>query len=255
MNAPLFAAPREEHPGITSLTAWAPLPGLGVLPCRAFHVDDVEPMLVDTGLPPFADDFMGALHEIGDPARLRWLFMTHLDPDHMGAFDRVLEAAPQAQIITGAIGAAKLALLGKPVERVRVVSPGETLSLGRRTFHVVRPPWFDAPETIALALPQEGVFLCADTFATLLDGPREAAEAITADEAFDGMARWVEVDAPQLGDLDSARFAARLEQARALGSSLVLSSHLPPCREALGLMIETAIGVQRAARAPVAAAA
>lgn len=255
MTAPFFAPPHEDHPGIAGFTGWVPLPEIGFLPVRAFHIDDAEPMLIDTGLPPFADDFMRALGEVGDPAALRWIFMTHLDPDHMGAFDRVLEAAPNATVITGGIGAAKLGLLGKPTDRLRLVAPGDTLSLGRRTFHVVRPPWFDAPETLGLVEPAEGVFFCADAFATLLDAPCDAAEAIEAEALLAGMARWVEIDAPHLADADPARFAFRVEQVRALAPRLLLSSHLAPSRDATGRLIETAIAVQRAARTPLAAAA
>jgi glyoxylase-like metal-dependent hydrolase (beta-lactamase superfamily II) len=255
MDAPLLSAPREEHPGYVALTEWAPLPGLGVLPTRSFFVDGAEPMLIDTGIAPLAADFMAALNGITDPAKLRWVFMSHMDPDHTGALDAVLAAAPEAVVLTGMIGAAKHALLGRNPERVRVLTPGESITLGRRTFNVIRPPWFDAPETLSLVEANEGVYFCADAFATLLDGPATAAEDISAKQMLDGMTRWAEVDAPHLGDLDAGRFARRVEQVRALGPKALLSSHLPLCREARSQAIETAIAVQKAAARPLAAAA
>lgn len=249
MDTPLLSPPREAHPGITAITAWAPIPDIGLLPATAFHVDGDEPMLIDTGIPPFADGFMQTLRAISDPSRLRWIFMTHFDPDHTGALTQVLEAAPAATILTTVLGRAKLGISGGPAERVQLVAPGETLQIGRRSMTVFRPPIYDAPETLGLFDIGERVLFCADTFGALQDAPAEFAEEISPEALHRGMTGWLNVDVPHLGEFEQSRFVRRMEEIAALSPKLTLSAHLPPCRESLRRVIDTAIQVQHEAMA------
>lgn len=80
------------------------VPGLGHLPVNSFLLRADEPVLVDTGLPGSREEFLDHLWAACDPADLRWIWLTHPDRDHTGSLQQILDAAPQARVVTTFIG-------------------------------------------------------------------------------------------------------------------------------------------------------
>ena len=63
---------------------------------------------------------------------LRWVWLTHDDADHTGSIQRVLEAAPQARLVTHAFSAMRMATWWPvPLDRVHAIRAGDRLA-GRR---------------------------------------------------------------------------------------------------------------------------
>jgi flavorubredoxin len=72
--------------------------------------------------------FLESLGSLIDPQDLRWIFLTHDDGDHTGALMEVIEAAPQARIITQFVGLARLeTAYHVPVDRMRITESGRQL--------------------------------------------------------------------------------------------------------------------------------
>ena len=158
------------------LTAYAPLPGLGLLPVNAFVIRAKEPVLIDTGLAAQRESFMQALSGVIDPADLRWIWVTHMDADHIGNLQAVLDAAPEARLVTTYLGMGKAGLLGLPLERCHLLNPGQSLQVGDRELLAVKPPVFDAPETTGLLDRRSGTLFSSDSFGALLQEAAEDAE-------------------------------------------------------------------------------
>jgi flavorubredoxin len=78
-------APRQVTSDVYVLPSEVPTPGIGVLPVNAYVIKAREPVLVDTGLHQDAGPFMSALESVIDPGDLRWIYLTHPDPDHVGS--------------------------------------------------------------------------------------------------------------------------------------------------------------------------
>lgn len=228
MNAPEMLETQSPAPDTEALVSYLPVPGYGVLAVNAFVLRAAEPMLVDTGLAALKDDFLGALSGAIDPAELRWIWITHTDPDHVGNLREVLAAAPRARLVTTYLGMAKMTLLGLPVDRAYLLNPGQRLDLGDRRVKALRPPTFDAPETTGLLDEKTGVLFSADAFGALLSTPAETASAVDPDELREGARFWATVDAPWLGVADEASYRASIARVRALEPTHVLSAHLPP---------------------------
>lgn len=216
-------------PDIEILTTPFPIPGFGVIPINAFVLKGSEPVLVDTGPVVHADDFMATLQSVIDPAELRWIWLTHTDFDHIGCLRRLLRENPDLKIITTFLGVGIMTLSDPlPMDRVHLVNPGQTITVGDRTLTAFKPPVFDNPSTTGFFDDRSGTLFSADCFGAILDEvPQDAAEIPT--EALErGQVFWATVDSPWLHKADRGLLAAELETVRSMGPKMILSSHLPP---------------------------
>lgn len=237
----------RPSPDVTAFADAAPIPGLGVLPVNAFVLHAAQPMLIDTGLPASRGEFLEAIGSVIDPADLRWIYLTHPDRDHTGSLMEILAAAPQARLVTTFMG---LGILGMeyPItpDRVFLLNPGQSLDLGDRTVTAFRPPLYDSPATTGFSDSLTGTYFSSDCFgAPLLDAESVAAADIAdlgVDDVLAGQRLWATVDSPWVAGVDRAAFAACLEPLRALNPPLVLSTHLPPARDAMPRLLEMLSG-------------
>jgi glyoxylase-like metal-dependent hydrolase (beta-lactamase superfamily II) len=225
----LQIVPRRVAPDTECLTAHVPAPGLGILPVNAFVIRAAEPVLVDTGVVAQGEAFLEGLGRALDLEDVRWIWLTHTDPDHSGCLDALLAAAPRARLVTTYLGMGKLGLRA-PVspERVHLLNPGQRLAVGDRELLAVRPPTFDAPETTGLFDGRTRALFTADAFGALLSEPAESATEVAATDLEEGLVTWTGVDAPWLHWVTDRAFQEGVERALALDPAHVLSAHLPP---------------------------
>ncbi|XKE47026.1 MBL fold metallo-hydrolase [Halomonas organivorans] len=233
MQVPTMAPPRWVAADTQVLTAWLPVPGFGVLPVNAYLIHGVEPTLVDTGLAALREPFLQALGELIDPVALRWIWLTHLDPDHVGNLEAVLAVAPHARVVTNYLGMGKMGLLQLPVDRVFLLNPGQRLDLGDRALLSVAPPVFDAPETAGLFDTRSRALFSADCFGALMQAPADEVADVPPTALAEGMRTWATVDAPWLNMVQPRRHDAALQALRGFEPAIVLGSHLPPARGCL----------------------
>ncbi|MFB3880878.1 MAG: MBL fold metallo-hydrolase [Armatimonadota bacterium] len=218
-------------PDIAVLPSYFPIPTLGIIPVNAFVLKAAEPMLVDTGLVPLSDEFMAQLSGVIDPPDLRWLWLTHCHQDHLGSLQRILDQAPQLRVVTTFLGIGIMSLFQPlPLDRVYLLNPGQSISLGDREITAVKPPSYDSPETVGFHDPKSNAFFCADCFGALMLEPADSAAAIGAAKLQEGSTKWATVDAPWLHVVDRAAFGRSLDRVREMKPELVLSSHLPVAR-------------------------
>lgn len=224
--APVMAPARALGNQWTSLPAWVPIPGLGMLANNTFVHTGREPMLVDTGMGMFGDAFVEALAGVVDPADLRWIWISHTDPDHTGNLQRILDLAPRARVLVGLLGHAKMELAGMDVSRNQLVMPGDQLTLGDRRLRAVRPPIYDAPETLGF-IDDAGTMYTVDSFGAVLPDITPDLDDVDEITLRNGMAAWGALDAPWQADLDPALRERRFGAVEKLSPSLLLTAHLP----------------------------
>ncbi len=218
----------KAAPDIDVLTSSFPVPGFGLIPINAFVLHAAEPVLVDTGTVIESDDFMDALRSVIDPSDLRWIWLTHTDFDHIGSLHRVLAENPHVRVITTFLGVGIMGLSAPlPMERVHLLNPGQTITVGDRTLTAVKPPAFDNPITTGFHDDRSGALFSADCFGALLADVPQRAEDLSEEDLHQGQVFWATVDSPWLHKVDRGLFAKELDGLRALSPALVLSSHLP----------------------------
>ena len=118
----------QPHPDVTVFNDQAEIPGLGFLPVNAFLLHAAQPVVLDTGLGLPDRDFVETLSAVIDPADVRWIWLTHPDRDHTGGVYNLLDAAPNAKVVTTFAG---VGILGTerplPLGRVYLLNPGQVL--------------------------------------------------------------------------------------------------------------------------------
>lgn len=230
MHTPRMYEARRVAADTWLLGSWLPVPCLGVMPVNAYLILGREPVLVDTGLAGLRNDFLRAVSELLDPADLRWVWITHMDPDHIGNLAAVLERAPNARVVTTYLGMGKMGLLGLPQDRAWLLNPGQSLDAGDRQLTAIVPPSFDAPETTGLFDTRNHALFSADCFGAVQPEVVEEAAQVDPSALRNGMRLWTSVDAPWLEHVERGRLRLLLDGVRALDPEVVLGSHLQPAR-------------------------
>jgi flavorubredoxin len=105
-----------------------------------FLIRDDEPAMVETSLNAFFDLVHGAVRSLIDPARLRYLFISHFEMDECGSLNRFLASAPRAEPLCSPVGS--LVTVRDFSQRApRTLADGEQIRLGRKTLTAVLAPW------------------------------------------------------------------------------------------------------------------
>lgn len=239
MDKPTMFEPYQAAPDIEVLPSYFPIPGLGILPVNAFVLRATEPVLVDTGLVAFNDEFMSQMSSVIDPEDLRWLWLTHADLDHTGSIHRLLAELPALRVITTFLAVGKMSLSRPlPPDRVYLLNPGQSIGVGDRTLTAIRPPTYDAPETTGFYDPMSAALFSADSFGALMSEPVDSAAEIGDEDLREGMVRWATVDSPWLHMIDTAKFTNTLNFVRGLSPKVILSAHLPVARDMSDELLE-----------------
>ena len=229
-------------PGVDVISRTADLPALGSIPINAFVLHGTEPVLVDTGAVADSAEFLATLASVIDPAKLRWIWLTHSDFDHIGSLAPILEMNPEVRVLTSFLGVGIMGLSSTPLptERVHLINPGQSVTVGDRTLTAVKPPVFDNPITTGFVDDRTGILFSSDCFGALLPEVPENAADLDTDVLQPGQVLWATIDSSWIHDVDRDAFARTLDQLRALEPTMVCSSHLPPAPGAmLGLFTDS----------------
>lgn len=123
----------EVAPDVFQITEFVPEINLQF---NHFLVRDDEPLLFHTGyrrMFPLIHESVGRLI---DPSRLRWISFSHFESDECGALNEWLNAAPQAEVIAGFVGA-NVNLQDFAIRPPRAVSTDEAFETGKYRFRFI----------------------------------------------------------------------------------------------------------------------
>lgn len=134
--------------------------------------------LIDSVKSHYAEELLQNIAQVVDPARLDYLVVNHMEPDHSGALPLLRRVAPKAEILTAPPALPMLARFYGLKERVRAVNDGENLDLGGKTLSFHHIPFVHWPETMATYERTEKILFSCDAFG----GFRTLDGALFADE-------------------------------------------------------------------------
>lgn len=224
-----FPATRDVH---VIPTYW-PLSESDILTVNTFLVRAAEPVLVDTGCGALGEDFVDALTALIPLDRLRWIWLTHEDRDHIGNLRRLLDLAPHVRLVASSSAVTRTEFSWSiPKDRLHVIDRGKTLHAGDRRLGALQPPLFDSPSTTGFLDQRSGVLFSSDCFGASLPSLEQAMVHSTAElpeeTVAQGQLAWASSDSPWVALLDQDVFGQILDRVRRLEPSSILSSHLAP---------------------------
>ena len=208
-----------------------PAPPMGYFPINSMLIRGAEPTLIDTGAPANRDAWLEAAWSLVAPEDVRWVFLSHDDRDHSGNLMQVMEACPNATLLTSWFAVGRMFEEWEiPLDRVRFVNDGDSVDLGDRELVALRPPVFDNPTTRGVFDTHTGAYWSVDTFATNVPEPL-AESADLPDSAFeDGQLLGGRLIAPWGELLDDAKYQRYVDRVQQLDITVVAGCHTPVIR-------------------------
>lgn len=195
---------------------------------NAMLIRGSQPALIDTGVAAYRDGWIEAVTSLVDLEDVRWIIISHDDPDHTGNLEFAMQACPNATLVGNWFMTERFSgSVEIDPRRLRWVDHGGTLDIGDRTLVFERPPLYDSPTTRAIFDPRDGVLWASDCFATPLLQP-----AVTIDEvdpAFyaEGFRQFQQWNSPWFEMVDGARFGEAVARFAALAPAFIASCHAP----------------------------
>ena len=106
-----------------------------------------EPIIVDTGTKSNRKQWLQHVFSLVEPKDVKWVFLSHDDPDHTGNLLHCLEVCPDATLVTNWFTVERLATeYALPMTRMRWINDGDSFHVGDRALHAVAR---DHPDQVA----------------------------------------------------------------------------------------------------------
>lgn len=133
---------------------------------NSYLVVDDKVALIDTVKSGFSEELISRIESIVDPESIDYLVVNHVEMDHSGSTTALMERAGNPEILCTAKGKEFLHAhyKGASLWKIRTVSAGETLSLGKRTLSFIPAPMLHWPDTMFTYCPEDRILFSNDGF-------------------------------------------------------------------------------------------
>lgn len=132
---------------------------------NAYLIRDKKTTLIDTVKQPFAEELLENISRLTPLDSLRYVVCNHAEPDHAGAFGRLMGVVPHATVVCNKKCRRALGLhFDTSTWKFRIVTSGDTLSLGARTLEFFDTPMVHWPESMFTYVVQDKLLFSMDAF-------------------------------------------------------------------------------------------
>ena len=193
-----------------------------------------EPVVVDTGAPMHREQWLANVGSVVDLDDVRWVFLSHDDGDHIGNMHPLLDAAPNATVVTNFFSNERAAMepdRAMPLDRQRWLDAGSSFDAGDRRLHLFRPPIFDGPTTRGLYDEVTGVMWAVDSFAALTTGAVYEAPDVPSDLYDDTFMLFNSLVSPWHEWLSPEVYGRHVDSIEAIGATTIATAHGPVLRD------------------------
>jgi flavorubredoxin len=131
---------------------------------NSYLIVDEKICLIDTVKYPFAGELLERISQIVDPAKIDYVVVNHVEPDHSSALPMVMEKAVNAKVILTEAGKAETLKHYHKNYDFQVVKEGDSLDLGANKLHFIPLPMLHWPDSMASYLDGEEILFSNDAF-------------------------------------------------------------------------------------------
>ncbi len=127
---------------------------------------DDKTVLFDTVDPRCEAEWLAKVGEALQDRTPDYLVLHHLEPDHSGSIESVLNRYPSLRVVCSAQAAKYLPQFFEHFDttRIQVVKEGDTLHTGHHTLQFIQATFVHWPEVIMTFCPEAGILFSADGF-------------------------------------------------------------------------------------------
>lgn len=139
---------------------------------NSYIIKDEKVALIDTVDICYADIFFNKVDSVLQGATIDYLIINHMEPDHSGAIEWLVNRYPNIEIVGNSRTADMLKGFYNITENVRTIKDKETLSLGKTTLQFFLTPMVHWPETMVTYAQEKKTVFTGDIFGSFgtLDG-------------------------------------------------------------------------------------
>ena len=121
--------------------------------------------LIDTVNPGFEKEWEEKISKVTNPNGIDYVIMNHAEPDHAGSIPYIMSINSRAILVATSRGAKMAQTFYKvPENRIKIVTDGESLSLGNKTLRFIEAPMLHWPETMFTYLQEDKILFPCDFF-------------------------------------------------------------------------------------------
>lgn len=134
---------------------------------NTYLIRDEKTAVIDAVKAPYVHYMLRNLMEKTDLAKIDYVVCNHAEPDHAGGLETLLEHLPNATLLCNAKCKEVLSgYFGKGMEhwKIRVISPEEHVSLGKRTLSFLNTPMVHWPESMFTYILEDRILFSMDAF-------------------------------------------------------------------------------------------
>lgn len=132
---------------------------------NAFLLTDEKTVLFDTVKEPFAGDLVRRIGEVTDPAKIDYIVVNHVEPDHSGALPEIVDLVNPQKIVCSPQGhKALLAHFHRDDWPYEVVKTGDEISVGSKTIRFIETRMLHWPDSMFSYVPEDRLLISQDAF-------------------------------------------------------------------------------------------
>jgi flavorubredoxin len=131
---------------------------------NSYLIVDDKIALVETVKGPWADEWINNIRELVDPAKIDYIILNHMEPDHTSSLPDIAALAPNATLVyTSKAAPMQKSFYDVPLQE-KLVEDLEELKLGSKTLKFVHAPFLHWPETMMTYVVEDEVVFSCDAF-------------------------------------------------------------------------------------------
>ncbi len=132
---------------------------------NAYLIRDEKTALIDTVKGIYSSGLLARVAQLTDLSAIRYVICNHAEPDHSGGLSAVMAVCRNAELVCDARCRDALQMhYDTNGWKWRIVSDGESISLGKRSMSFLETPMVHWPESMFTYVPEEKLLFSMDAF-------------------------------------------------------------------------------------------
>jgi len=131
---------------------------------NSYLIVDEKIALIETVKGPWSEEWLANIRDIVDPAKIDYIILNHMEPDHTSSLPDIAKIAKNATLVyTNKASDMQKSFYDLSLEE-KIVEDLEEISLGKKILKFVHAPFLHWPETMMTYLVEDEVLFSCDAF-------------------------------------------------------------------------------------------